>query len=72
VQSIEDKPRDKLSICTHTSKGEKPASLAREFGLGKSTVTDNLKSSEKLTSFKGVLVSDASNNWRNITSCKNC
>jgi len=47
VLSIEDK----LSICTRTSKGEKPASLAREFGLGKSMVTDIPKSSEKLTSF---------------------
>jgi len=72
VLSIEDKPQDKLSICTRASKGEKPLSLAREFELGKSTVTDILKSSEKLTSFKGALVLDASNNWRNITSCTNC
>ena len=41
---------DKLCICTRASKGKKPASLAREFEVGKSTVTDILKSSEKLTS----------------------
>jgi len=39
VPSIEEK----LSICTHTSKSEKLASLAREFELGKSTVTDILR-----------------------------
>ena len=49
---------DKLCICTRASKGEKPASLAREFGVGKSTITDILKSSEKLTSFKDALVTD--------------
>ena len=36
----------------------KPALLARDFGVGKSTVTDILKSSEKLTSFKDALVTD--------------
>jgi len=38
VLSIEDK----LSICTCASKGKKPASLAREFELSKSTVTDTI------------------------------
>ena len=33
---------DKLCICTCASKGEKPASLAREFGVGKPMVTDIL------------------------------
>ena len=36
---------DKLCICTCASKGEKPASLAREFGVGKPTVTDILTNS---------------------------
>ena len=49
---------DKLCICNRASKGEKPASLARELKIGKSTVTDILKSLEKLTSFKDALVTD--------------
>ena len=34
---------DKLSICTHMSQGEKPASLAREYGVGKSMMVDIIK-----------------------------